>query len=191
MVKAIIFDCFGVLAADIWLEFCSSLPPEVDADQAIAMNKAYDKGIISYEDFRQGVFDLAGRYPPELEHMAAANMAKNSALIELIGTLKPNYKIGLMSNVSSDWITDEFLTATEKELFDDILLSYQVGFIKPDPRIYQAACDRLGVLPEEAVMVDDRQGNVDGALNVGLQGIVYENLSNFKAQLNALLNAKY
>ena len=191
MVKAIIFDCFGVLATDIWLEFCNGLPPEVDITEASAMNKAYDKGIIGIDDFRQGVYDLTGKFPPDLERMQTSQMGKNVGLLELISRLKSDYKIGLLSNVSSDWITTEFLTTQEQQLFDAIVLSYQVDMIKPDPRIYQLVCERLGVLPEETIMIDDRLMYVDGAKAAGLDGLVYTDLRSFTQDLNALLNTNY
>lgn len=189
MLKAIIFDCFGVLATDIWLEFCKKLPPEADVAQASALNKAYDKGIINYDDFFQGVKDATGQLPPDLEHMAEGQMGKNLDLLAYIAKLKPDYKIGLLSNVSSDWITREFLTQSEQQLFDDIVLSYQVDMIKPDPRLFHLVCERLGVLPEEAVMVDDRYPYADGARAIGMQGIVYQDLPDFTKQLEALLNS--
>ncbi len=191
MIRAIIFDCFGVLATDVWLAFCESLLPGSDITQASALNKAYDRGIISYTDFVQGVTELVGQAPPDLEHITLGDIAKNEPLLQLIGQLKAEYKIGLLSNVSSDWIQKEFLTAKEQELFDAVVLSYEVGMIKPDPRIYELICTRLGVDPSEAVMVDDRQAYAEGAQQIGMKCIVYEDLRSFTRQLNQLLDSNY
>lgn len=189
--KAIIFDCFGVLTTDIWLAFCDSLPHGTNLVEASALNKAFDKGIITHEEFRQGVKELTGEFPPDIDSVNRNDMVKNEALLDLIQRLKPEFKVGLMSNISSDWITREFLTVEEQQLFDTMVLSYEVGMIKPDPRMYTIACERLRVAPHEALMVDDRQQYVEGAREVGMSGIVYEDMHSFTAQLNELLNSDY
>lgn len=189
--KAIIFDCFGVLATDIWLAFIDSLPKGTDIAQASALNKAYDKGIISSKQFIDGVRDLTGQEPPLLEHLKTGQMVKNEALLDLIRTLKPDFALGILSNISSDWITSEFLSPEEQMLFSTYVLSYEVGMIKPDPRMYVLACERLRVAPHEALMVDDRMQYVEGAREAGLIGIKYDDLHSFKQQLNELLNTNY
>lgn len=189
--KAIIFDCFGVLTTDIWLAFCDSLPSGTNLAEASALNKAYDRGIISHDDFRDGVKELTGEFPPDIDALTKSDMVKNETLLDLIRRLKPDYKIGLMSNISSDWITREFLTPDEIVLFDTMVLSYEAGMIKPDPRMYILACERLRVAPHEALMVDDRDQYVEGAREVGMSGIVYENMHSFTAQLNELLATNY
>lgn len=57
-------------------------------------------------------------------------------------------------------------------LFDAVALSCEVGCAKPDPRIFRSALERLGALPDEAVMVgDDLLADVAGALSVGMKAI--------------------
>ncbi len=191
MIKAIIFDCFGVLATDIWLAFIDSLPKGTDLTQASALNKAYDKGIIPDEDFIAGIHEITGQDPPLLRHLQPGQLVKNEALLDLIRTLRPDFVMGVLSNISSDWITSEFLSAEEQALFKTYVLSYEVGMIKPDPRMYILACERLRVAPHEALMVDDRELYVNGAREAGLSGILYEDLHSFKQQLNELLNTNY
>lgn len=188
MVKAVIFDCFGVLATDIWLAFCESLPASADLQRARDLNKAFDRGMITHQEFLDGVFDATGQYPPDIDQLSVGQLGKNTLLLDVIRTLKQQYKIGLLSNISSDWITEELLSADDQRLFDDMVFSHKVGLTKPDPRIYQLACDRLGVLPEEAIMVDDRAGYIDAAREFGMQGVVYTNLPDFQAELARLLD---
>lgn len=191
MVKAIIFDCFGVLATDTWLAFTDSLPEGTDLAQASALNKAFDRNIISEKEFVEGIHGLTGQDPPLLEHLKPGQLVKNEALFDLIRELKPNFKLGILSNISSDWITQEFLTPEEQTLFSAYVLSYEIGIIKPDTRVYVLACERLRVAPHEALMVDDRELYVEGARVAGLSGIQYEDLHSFKQQLNELLATNY
>ena len=57
------------------------------------------------------------------------------------------------------------------ELFDDIVDSSSVGVRKPDPAIFELACERVEVAPTSAAFIDDYLGNVTGANAVGLRGV--------------------
>jgi epoxide hydrolase-like predicted phosphatase len=57
------------------------------------------------------------------------------------------------------------------ELFDTIVDSCEVGLRKPNPAIYLLACERLGVAPERAVLLDDIESNLRGAEAAGLRAI--------------------
>lgn len=57
------------------------------------------------------------------------------------------------------------------ELFEVVLESSKLGMRKPDPRIYQLACERLGVEPPEAVFLDDLGSNLKGARALGMTTI--------------------
>jgi epoxide hydrolase-like predicted phosphatase len=57
------------------------------------------------------------------------------------------------------------------ELFDTVVDSCEVGLRKPNPAIYRLACERLGVAPERAVLLDDIESNLRGAEAAGLRAI--------------------
>jgi epoxide hydrolase-like predicted phosphatase len=94
-------------------------------------------------------------------------------LASYFASLRPRYKTAILSN--------SFVGAREREqeahgfheMCDVIVYSHEVGCLKPDPRIYRVACELLEVAPEEAVLVDDVQANVDGANAVGMAGITF------------------
>ena len=98
---------------------------------------------------------------------------RNSELLAAIKGLRTKFKMGVLSNVGAGF-WNYFSEEEAMEFFDDIVLSYQVGLLKPDPRIFKLAAERLGVEPEECVFVDDDEGNVQAAENCGMQGLVYE-----------------
>lgn len=184
--KAIIFDCFGVLTTDYWREFVAAL--EVDLQPAAAdLNKAYDAGFITTTDFMDQVEELTGQRPELVEHTHGP-ATKNSELLDYIAELKPYYKTGLLSNIASDWITDEFLTAPEQGLFDAMIFSHNVQLTKPDPRIFELIADRLGVEPTDCVMVDDIEPNCTGAREIGMQAVVYQHYPQARRELELLLS---
>jgi epoxide hydrolase-like predicted phosphatase len=186
MIKAIIFDCFGVLTGDKWKEFVATLPKS-QREPARELNRALDRGQLSLHDFSDAMHDLTGNAPERVEDVINAEMHKNTDLLDYIKDLGKKYKIGLISNVSSNWIRESFLSKSEVELFDDVLLSYEVGITKPDPRIYNMAAERLGVQANECVLIDDGVGNCEGAKAVGMQAIVYTDFVSLKQQLEKLL----
>lgn len=113
----------------------------------------------------------------------------NRELAVYFAHLRPAYKTGILSN--------SFVGAREREqeahrlgeLCDAIVYSHEVGMLKPDPRIYRVVCDELDVAPEDAVLLDDVQENVDGARAVGMQGIAFVNNRQAITELDALLGA--
>lgn len=59
-------------------------------------------------------------------------------------------------------------------LFDAVIRSDEVGLRKPDPEIYLVAAQRLDVIPQACVFVDDMLANVEGARAVGMAGVLHK-----------------
>jgi epoxide hydrolase-like predicted phosphatase len=186
MIKVVIFDCFGVLTADKWKEFVGTIPDAL-RKSARDINHAYDAGFINEEEFISQIKKLTGRDSNEVEAIEANDRTKNTKLLNYIATLKSRYKIGLLSNVATNWIREEFLTPGEQTLFDEYILSYEVQLTKPDPRIFNIACEKLGVQPNEAVLVDDIESYCEAAREVGLQAICYKDFAQMQRELEQIL----
>ncbi len=113
----------------------------------------------------------------------------DTALFDFITELKGRgLKIGLLSNVGSDMMSELF-EPEQIALFDEIVLSYQTGMAKPDHEIYQLTTNRLGVLPEESVFVDDIERFCTAAKEVGLQAIWHRDTDETVAQIEEVLRA--
>lgn len=70
---------------------------------------------------------------------------------------------------------------------DGMVISYQVEMVKPNPKIYQYLANQYRIKPEEAVFLDDRKKNVDGAIACGFSGIVFETYQQAREELERLL----
>ena len=70
--------------------------------------------------------------------------------------------------------------------FEEHILSFEVGVKKPDPRIFEEALRRGGVRAEEAVFIEDKEQNVEGARKLGLVGIRHRSVEETEASLKAL-----
>ncbi len=190
MIKAIIFDCFGVLTKDWWREFLSSVPAGTGKERAKQLNHQYDAGQMSLQEFAKGVADATDRQPKPIEQMfSVPESLKNTELLDYIKTLKPKYKIGMLSNIGTNWVREVFLTKQEQQLFDDMVFSFEVGATKPDPKIYKTAIERLGVKAEETVFVDDVETYCLSARKLGLHAITYKDFDQMKTELQKILAA--
>jgi putative hydrolase of the HAD superfamily len=95
-------------------------------------------------------------------------------LVAFIRGLRPAFKTGMITNA---WPNVRHHLENEwhvGDAFDLIVISAEEGIVKPDPRIYRLALERLGVAPGESVFVDDMEENIAGAQAVGMQGIRFE-----------------
>ncbi len=68
------------------------------------------------------------------------------------------------------------------------MISAEEGVLKPDPRIYHLALNRLGVAPSETIFIDDFKENVVGALDIGMQAIHFRTTEQVTSELRALLD---
>lgn len=102
--------------------------------------------------------------------------------------LKPRYKIGMLSNAGGNML-DELFEKWQVELFDDVVLSYQTGTMKPDPAIYELTANRLGVLSQECVFVDDVQRYCDAAEGVGMKAVWHRDTNETIQKIQELTRA--
>ena len=188
MIRAVIFDCFGVLTTDTWRAFLDSLPQDIDREPAHEANRAYDAGLLTTQEFLGKIQASTGRKPRQVEELSSNEIVKNTQLLSYISELKQTYKIGIISNIATPWIQDAFLSPDELELFDTLVLSYEAGMTKPDPRIYRLACQRLEIEPEEAVFIDDIDRFCRAAEAEGMRAIVYSDFAQLKQDLDAALS---
>ncbi len=189
MIKAIIFDCFGVLTTDGWLAFKNHYLKQDQSlfRKATELNEQVNSGVIKYEEFISEVAKMAGISANEARYKIENNIA-NDELFKYIKTLKPRYKIGMLSNAASNWL-DELFAKGQVVLFDAIVLSYESGVIKPEEQSYQAVAERLDAQPNECVFIDDQEKHCEGARTVGMQAILYRDFDQMKTNLEAILKS--
>lgn len=117
-----------------------------------------------------------------LEAFLAAD-GVDQGLIAWMRELRKQYKIGLLSNAWDNLrglLVERWQVAGE---FDEMVISAEVGLVKPDRRIYELAVQRLGVMPEEAVFFDDILENVQGARTAGLQAFQFKDVEQARRDL--------
>lgn len=191
MIKAIIFDCFGVLLGNAYKTHLMEVEQEDPerAKEIRAINHASDMGILTREETAEHISALFGMDADEF--LAEQNQVEvpNRALLEYIAELKKEYKVALLSNISSrERLSIRFVDGELDSHFDTVVASGDEGYVKPQPEIYQIAATRLGVNPNECVMIDDILEFCEGARAVGMQAIQFQTNHQCITDLNALLN---
>lgn len=87
---------------------------------------------------------------------------------DLVRWAAQHYRIGLMSNIGTGFIQDMKSTGLLPDItYDAIVDSSQVGYIKPDKKIYEVAEAMAGVPAAEILLIDDTRGNLMPAQQAG------------------------
>lgn len=97
----------------------------------------------------------------------------NSPVIKILKSLQPRFRLVLCSN--TDVKRFGFIRKTFPEIlfFDDYVVSYEVGVMKPHPLIYRVALQKAGTKAEESLFIDDREENIAAARGLGLETILF------------------
>jgi epoxide hydrolase-like predicted phosphatase len=197
--KALFFDVGGVLEINLatdwrrrWAQRLRREPDELE----LLLDSLWSPGATgsrTLTEIERETAEALSLDPAALKELMSDAWAEyletlNSELAGFVRDLRPRYKTGIISN--------SFVGARKREqdaygfedLCDVVVYSHEVGYLKPDPRIYRVACERVGVLPEEAVLVDDVDANVQGARSIGMTAIKFIDNHQALTELNALLS---
>jgi len=150
----------------------------------------YESGRIGAEEFSSEMCKLAGIEVPHEEFATAwADIfSLNEPVARLITYLRSEgYRLVLGSN-TNDLHAAQFRHQFADTLshFDKLILSFEVGHLKPTTRFYEACVSAAGYAPDCCVFIDDLPENVDGARAAGLRGIVFRDLPSLLDELQQL-----
>ncbi len=191
-VGAVIFDYGGVLRGDgreVWTaaDVAAKLPPGTlwAAWHDIPQYRLSREGAIDSVAFRTAVrralIAVAGNVEradaalTTLEANLAGLPVVDAGMRALIERLRRagRVKLGLLSNANRGF-SDRLRTRGVAALFDDVVVSADVGLSKPDPAIFRLAAQRLGVEPGACLLIDDQIQHVEGARVAGLRAHLHE-----------------
>ena len=113
----------------------------------------------------------------------------NPELAAYFGGLRPRYQTAFLSNSFDGARREEEARYHLSDISDFIIYSHEVGVSKPDPRIYELTCERLGIQPDEMIFLDDSPGHIAAAREYGIHGVVFQDNAQAIAEIEALLAA--
>src|SRR5262245_13411038 len=181
--RALIVDFGGVLTTNVFesfREFAEAEGIEPDAVKelfrsepaALALLRELEKGELTSAACSVRFAPSLGVGPDGLVQRLFAGMRPDDAMIGAVRTAHDNdVRTGLISN---SW--GEGLSYDRHELaalFDDIVISGEVGLHKPQPEIYELSSRRLGVAPPDCIFVDDLRENCAGAEAIGMSAVLH------------------
>jgi len=188
MIKAIIFDCFGVLVGRGFEETYRTAGGDPIKDQEFItdMLGQTNLGLISQADFNTAMATKLGITDQDWQDVLHKVEQPNMELLAYIKELRQQYKLAVLSNANRGLI-DYLESMSGEHYFDDIIVSAEVGLTKPDPEIYSYTAERLGVELDECVFIDDREALLEPAKALGMWTILYQDFAQLHRDLAALL----
>jgi putative hydrolase of the HAD superfamily len=108
-------------------------------------------------------------------------------LIGFIRGLKPDYRIGMITNAWPEVRGQIEQHWQISDVFHEMVISAEVGLVKPDRRIYQLMLKKLAVRAESSIFVDDFEENIAAATALGMHGVRFEGRGQAIEAINRLL----
>lgn len=189
MIKAIIFDFFGVVGLSTYAMMAEKYNfTNKQLNESWDLHRALDAGFISQTEFLQAYADIIGITNAEMVASfkeVEAKMGYNQPVLKIVDDLKKDYKVGLLTNVSEN--AYHFVEPIVKH-FDKVVASYMVHIAKPDVAIFELMAQKLGVDVSECIMIDDSELNCQGAISAGMQAIEYSSINQLKQELQSQIH---
>jgi putative hydrolase of the HAD superfamily len=197
-IRAVVFDIGGVLEitprtgwVEKWEARLHLKPGELD-ERLIDVWRASSLGTISEEDMEQRTGEILGIDQGHVEALMADLWEEylgelNVELAVYFASLRPRYQTALLSNSFVGARSREQERYHFAEICDLLIYSHEEGIAKPERRILELTCERLGVKPTEIVFLDNVEANVAAAREFGIQAILFRETKEAIADIQACL----
>jgi len=195
MIEAVLFD-LGKVLVDFNFELgmerfvarCSL--PRAEFEQIIWDKnwiRRYERGEISTEEYL-GHLCKNGTLQMDLDefHESWSAVFLPGLLVPetLLANLKQRYPLILVSNTNESHANFIARKYPVLDYFDRKIFSHEVGSLKPDSKIYEAAIAAAGKPPEALFFTDDREENIEAALELGIRAHLFRSVSGLVEALN-------
>lgn len=192
----VFFDWGGVIANDPGDEFLRDLVKNLGASDAQIKDifetymKRFMRGQISETEYwheLQTKYGLAIHDSISEEFKKWRGLVANEDILALAQELKSKgMRIAILSNVIEPTY-NVIAQAGYYDMFDDVIASCKVGYVKPEKEIYEIALHRLHVTAAESIFIDDKQYLLDPAAAMGFTTILAQNPEQIMRDVRACL----
>ena len=196
MIKNLIFDFGKVLVDYDFFSFFRKYVPDQEICKALTP-EIYNEELQHLLDREEQPFDVImeewisqnSEFEKEIrlfiEHYPELVTKEIDGMNDLLRRLKAEgFKLYGLTN----WCSKVHTTIRQFEIFkllDGYVISSEEKVIKPEPDIYHRLFDRYGLNPSECIFTDDREENILGARNVGMEGIVFVDARQYESELRS------
>ena len=198
IIRNVVFDIGQVLLGFDWRKFIAGMNIREEKQRQLAHVtlgniphwNEHDRGMCDEEFVKKSLLiepDIEEELRYYLAHIGTIAREYDHS-VPLIRSLKEKgYGVYLLSNYG---VTPFKYAKENMKFFDEVdgmIISHEVGLIKPEPGIYELLFEKYGLVPEECVFIDDRADNIEAAMDMGMSGIVFDDIGNVKKQLSIML----
>jgi epoxide hydrolase-like predicted phosphatase len=195
--KGLLVDFGGVLTTNVFdsfRQFCEAEgidPNRVktlfrENPEALGVVRSLEVGDIDEDDFSRefgALLEIDDR--DDLVNRMFGYIEPDEAMVEAVKRARgAGVLTGLLSNSMGAGRYDR---SAFPELFDGVVISGEVGLHKPQPEIFELACERVGLAPTDCVFVDDLRENCEGAEAIGMTAVLHRGADSTLPELEKLL----
>lgn len=185
MITSLLFDFFDVIRVDPYKKWLADNNYKREGYWYDAAAD-YDRGTITREEYIELLSKESGQTVDEINAAFRSANIFDDDVIDLISRAGSVYKVGLLSNSGGPGLRRLMKEKDLERLFHEIVISGEVGFIKPEKEIFEIGLQRLDCSAEECVFIDDNPHNVDAAVSLGINGIVFTSAGQLTDALGSL-----
>lgn len=194
MIKAVIFDLGRVIVPFDFARGYSRIAALTGLDQAeiperirpTGLVDRLESGAIEPREFVRQISEVLGlncSYEEFCEIWSSIFLPATLIPEEMLAKIAPRFQLILLSNTNA--IHFDMIRANYPHLrhFHALVLSHEVGAMKPSPRIYEQAVAAAGCLAEECFFTDDVAEYVEGARRYGIDAVQFESVEQIEREL--------
>jgi len=187
MIKAISFDLDGVyFTSDSFSNFKQTFGVSNFNDSYMFQFKKGELTENQFWDLTRQEFNLSLSNQQIFELILSSYQVNQN----VVDTVKKVRELGIKTCICTNNFPTRINALNHKfnflSDFDVQVFSYQIGAIKPDPKIFQALIGKSGCQPSEIIFADDKQENVDSAKSLGINAFLYTSFDAFISELRKL-----
>lgn len=165
------------------LEKCYEGVKDSSRSEMLKKFKEYDKRSYGISDKTEVLESFFDNFPPKyrlprykVQDFWNINFPQcfsvNKNTINFINAIKMHVKVAIVTNGTFQRENAKIINTTLNNYFNTIIISEEVGFAKPDKRIFELAINKLNVQPETALFVgDDIEKDIGGCQNANINGV--------------------
>ncbi|MDP4172376.1 MAG: HAD family phosphatase [Bacteroidota bacterium] len=152
-----------------------------------SVHRSFERGDIKEDDFLELMLSACERAVDKETFCRYYSeiFTENKEVTSLLPELKKKYKLVLLSNTNGIHREYGYKHYEFFKYFDKLILSHEVGSVKPEAEIYRAVENFTGHLPEEHIFIDDVADYAEGARKMGWDAIQFKNAEQLKAELRS------
>ena len=185
MIKNLVFDLGNVLVEFKPKDYIERLgfnkEDVINLHEIIFKDKRwneFDRGTITIDEYTEALKVENPQYTEHISSIFSENWTSNLLIpkLETIAFLKKAseyYNIYVLSNVSK-YVLEHLKSLDFWESVNSGTYSYQIGYCKPEPEIYEAFFKNNNLNPQECLFLDDLKSNIEAAEKAGMKGIVFK-----------------